>query len=378
MKIVHICQYFQEEMSYQENLLPKFQANQGHEVIVIVSDREYKFNNNINRRIVGCKEIRQHNYKVIRLPIYLESINKFVIFKQLGDKLNELKPDLIYHHGLTAPSIFTCINYKKKNKCFLKVDCHSDINNSMHGFRGEIYHKVFWRQILKRIQRYFDGIDYIAPSCLDFLKNIYKLDDELYNFTILGGDSSFIKESLEHRQNIRKNYNIQEDEIVLIHCGKMDMHKRTKELLMTFNQLRNPKIRLMIIGSIDKNYEKNISCYLEDSRIIFVGWKNSYEMLKHFCSGDILVQPGSLSAVFQNAMCCGIPVILDKTSMGEYLTNNDSGILVDGKSIESIKEGILKFIKNPNYYKKNCIEYAIPKLKYEEIAKKSLKIMREY
>ncbi|WP_346848497.1 glycosyltransferase [uncultured Clostridium sp.] len=375
MRIVHICQYFQENMSYQENLLPKFHSKLGNEVILVTSDREFRFNNNMHNRIIGCEDKVIDNYRIIRLPIKFELINKFAQFENLNSILCDLKPDLIYHHGLTSPSIFTCVNYKKRYGCLLKVDCHTDIKNSMIGFKGKMYHKYMWKPILKNIQKYFDGIDYVAPSSLEFLKEVYKLDEKLFNFTILGGDPDILEYAKTYRKYIREEYRINNNEIVLIHCGKLDKFKKTKELLLAFKDL-DIDCKLMIIGSINKDYEDEIKKYLDDSRIIFVGWKNSSKMLEYFCAGDALIQPGSLSAIFQNAMCCGIPVILNNTSMGEYLTEDDCGILVDGNSISSIKQGILEFIERPNYYRSNCIKYAISKVSYNEIAKKTLEIKK--
>ena len=43
MKILHICQYFQENMGYQENTLPVAQKEIGNEVYIVTSNRECEF-----------------------------------------------------------------------------------------------------------------------------------------------------------------------------------------------------------------------------------------------------------------------------------------------------------------------------------------------
>jgi glycosyltransferase involved in cell wall biosynthesis len=375
MRIVHVSQYYNDSMSYQENILPIHQSNLGHEVIILTSPLTNSF---IKDRTRGCGEYYDKNFKIRRIGIKKEFLDRFVIFQSLYKNLKELKPDLIYHHGMTSPSIFTCIKYKKNYECLLKVDCHMDNKNSMNGLIGYIYQRYLWRPILRYLQKYFNGIDYVAPSSLDFLRSVYKLDESLYNFTVLGGDSSILKDADHYKKKVREEYNINKDDLVLVHCGKLDNLKRTKELLIAFNKIKENNIKLLIIGSFEENYKKELERYLRDNRIIYVGWKNSRDMLNYFCAGDVLVQPGSLSAVFQNAMCCGIPVILDNTSMGEYLTENECGILINGENPESIRAGILRFIDNPEFYKKNCLRYAIPKLDYSEIAKKSLLIKQTF
>jgi hypothetical protein len=39
MKIIHVIDYFQPQLGYQETFLAKEQAKQGHEVYVLTSDR---------------------------------------------------------------------------------------------------------------------------------------------------------------------------------------------------------------------------------------------------------------------------------------------------------------------------------------------------
>ena len=47
---------------------------------------------------------------------------------------------------------------------------------------------------------------------------------------------------------------------------------------------------------------------------------------------DYLIQPGSLSNSFIDAICCGLPLILLNTPQGKSLTSSGNGILIQENS----------------------------------------------
>ena len=47
-----------------------------------------------------------------------------------------------------------------------------------------------------------------------------------------------------------------------------------------------------------------------DSRVIYLGWKNSDDLMEYLCAADLYCQPGKVSAIMQNAVCAGCPILL--------------------------------------------------------------------
>jgi len=43
--------------------------------------------------------------------------------------------------------------------------------------------------------------------------------------------------------------------------------------------------------------------------VVYLGWKQSSELLSYLCAADLYCQPGSVSATLQNAVCCGCAVM---------------------------------------------------------------------
>jgi len=53
------------------------------------------------------------------------------------------------------------------------------------------------------------------------------------------------------------------------------------------------------------------------------GWKSREDLLDYLCAADMYLQPGSVSATLQNAICCGTPVMIyPHNSYDEYAREN--------------------------------------------------------
>ncbi|TZE83082.1 glycosyltransferase family 4 protein [Calorimonas adulescens] len=377
MKIVHICQYFAEDMGYQENLLPVYQKILGHKVYIITSDREPLFHNNKDKRIVGKLIKNYKGVELFRINIKYESINRFVIFNDLYNLLENIQPDYIFHHGITVPSLFTAIKYVKKNPyVILNCDIHSDYNNSMRNYFSEIYHKVIWRNIIKFCLPYIKKIYCVAPESLKFAENVYKIYKDKLEFLPLGGDTKVLENYDMVRSKYRKLLGINDNELLFVHAGKITSSKNTKLLLESFNHLEFNNIHLLIIGDIENSYYKELEPYIVvNKRIKYIGWKSSEELEKYFCAADLLIQPGSLSAIFEQAICCGLPVVLKECELNKFLVSNNNGILLKQMTSEELENILRTVIENRDLIDvmhKKAVEFAQNSLSYQVIANKTL------
>ena len=78
MRIIHVSSHLYPALGYQDSLLPKAQANLGHEVYVVTSDRHERFiykNNKIvlGERIRGAGFFEEDGIKVWRLKILVSN-----------------------------------------------------------------------------------------------------------------------------------------------------------------------------------------------------------------------------------------------------------------------------------------------------------------
>lgn len=312
MKVLHLmlsCFYI-DNANYQENVIPRINKKDGHEVLIIASTDVFTDVATIGSTNPG-EYINEDGIKVIRLPYKFDLHRKLAMkirsYKGLDEKIKDFQPDVILFHGTAALDLNVVGNYVKTNpQVKLFVDAHEDYNNSAQNFISrKILYDNFYKKVLKKNLPYIQKILYITKETKNFLKEVFKIPEDKLSFFPLGGTIPSKDEQKLNREQIRKELVIKDDEILCIHSGKMDKLKRTEEILKGFIASENTKLRLVIIGSVGKDFEEIFNTYLSNPRIQFLGWKKASELQKYLMASDLYIQLGSQSATLQNAICCG-------------------------------------------------------------------------
>lgn len=356
MNILHVsiaCHYT-ENMTYQDNQLSEQNALDGHAVTVISDCFKHE-----GSKIVKIPEedtILDNGIRLIRVeydliihPLISSKIRKV---NKLYKIIKDIKPDVILFHGAAGYEMLTVAKYKKNNpKIKLYVDSHQDFHNSGTFWLSKvIQYKLFNRYIVNNIKGIVDKFLYISYESKDFLKIIYGLEDDKLEFYPLGGNIIEEVDKNQFSNEIRAQHGYTNNDILVLHTGKLAPSKKTKDLILAFKSVTDPHLKLIIVGSIPIDYSQILSDLIQsDERINFVGWKNSNEFKKYLCAADLYFQPGTQSATMQNAICCGTPVALAPYSSHEpYLKGNGFYI----KSVEEYINVFKKISQDPNLLKK--------------------------
>ena len=379
MKILHVCLsgYYSEGWGYQDNLMTEQNIQNGYEVHVIAS----RFHRSIDNKIVknpNNSYIDKYGVYIHRLDFkfpYLGKFNNNVrIYRGLLKTMQFIKPDIIFVHGLQFLDINTIAKYAKRNHITkIYADNHAMHSNSAKSIISKyILHRIIYKYFINRNAVIFKKIFYINESSKKFLISEYKIKKNIEFFPLCGKTISVNSREIK-RQTMRKKLGLSESDIVFIHAGKLNKEKKTLELIKTFNELESLAY-LVIVGSVDDaisfNFYKEIK---KNNSIYYVGWKNSDELIDYLCCGDVLVQPGSQSILFQQAISCGLALILDKNEDTEKLVKYNNGLLLS--KIEELRESLLFFLNEKNIlveYKKKSYLLATKELNYDVISKKYL------
>lgn len=345
MKILHCCLscFYIDNYNYQENVLPLINKNHGHEVKIIASTETFIENSKLGYVNPG-KYINRDGIEVERVPYkrYLPHfiMKKIRIYKNVYNLIEEFSPDIILFHGICAYELLTIVKYKKNNpNVKIYIDSHSDFNNSSQNvISREILHKRFYKRIVDKALPWIDKILCISTEAIEFLEQLYKVPKNKMELYPLGGIIFSNLQWKEKRDKIRKYLSANEDDILVIHSGKMDVKKCTIELLKAFIQVDNSNLKLILIGSFTQEIKNTVKSIInDDKRIKYMGWKDSSTLLEYLCAADIYVQPGSQSATMQNAICCRCPIsIYPHKSHEPYLKEN-------GFYIKNINEMVQMF-----------------------------------
>lgn len=351
MRIVHVClaSHYTEGMNYQDNILPDVNSQDGHEVLIISDTQKY-----IDGKLVDTNEEEKnlkHNLKLIRInfdKIFTKFISeKIRKVKKLYNILENFKPDVILFHGMCAYELLTVSKYKKNHPSIkLYADSHEDfINSARTFFSKNVLHRLFYKRIALKCLQYIDKVLYISEETRIFLHDFYEIPSEKLEFFPLGGFIIEEEEKKEIREKVRKELKISEEDLILIHSGKLDKLKKTKELLEAFFKLNSNNIYLIIIGNIPDDNRNLYNLIKEDKRVKYLGWKSGDDLLEYICASDVYMQPGSQSSTSLTAVCCGLPILLyPSISYREMFDTN----VFWAKDKSEIKETLEKIVENPN------------------------------
>tara|TARA_R110002167_G_scaffold3623_4_gene17662 strand:+ start:24868 stop:26010 length:1143 start_codon:yes stop_codon:yes gene_type:complete len=373
MRVVHVTGYYSEKMAYQENLLPLGQYELGHDVVIITGryEPDFGFNSLTRKRPKGWFVDR--GVKILRLNHYFELKNKGPVLFGLIYNLYKLKPELLFVHGIGS-AFLVCLIYKLIfSKVILQFDCHSTKDNSLGSKIGPFYHGIF-RFLFSLSKHKFDRIFGVSPESIQFMEDVYKLNPSYTTLLPLPGDASLINKYSEIRGKVRSDWQVDSDALILIHTGKLPGDKETEMLLKVFLGMENRNLKLMIAGSIDKSFEIKFDEYLsQDARIKYLGWVDAHKLREYFIASDLLVQPGSLSNSFVDAICCGLPVLLGDTPQGRYLTKNENGKVVSRNDYLCLRSAIVDSLNRETLinFKRNSLN-AAEMFSYQTNAKLSI------
>jgi glycosyltransferase involved in cell wall biosynthesis len=377
MKILHItvASAFTEGMSYQDNLLSSQNVADGHSVTVIADCNKF-----INGKIVYTPpedSMLSNGVRLIRLE-YKKVFNSFITSKircvpKLKEMIEILVPDIILFHGVAGWEMFTAAKYKRKHpNVKLYLDSHEDFHNSGTNLISRIFlYKLFNRMIVKKVIPYVDKVFCVTYECFGFLKTMYGISDQMLEYYPLGGVVFNDEIRIENRKRVRNELLLEENDILLIHSGKMDALKRTSEILVALQQIPDKRVKLILIGSMDQPTKSILEPMIQaDNRVKFLGWKSAEDLMEYLCACDLYFQPGGQSATLQNALCCGCAVAIYPHESHKYLLGDSAFYINDKEDIKNVLNCVLKDINILKEKQKQSFWIACKQLDYKVLAER--------
>ena len=380
MKILHIMlgNFYIDNYSYQENMLPKYHKIQGHEVEIIASLFTFDENGKGKWLSKGDKYVNEYGIPVTRLNFSRKPLSKkFRFYRGLSKELNRVSPDIIFIHGIQFSDISVVVSYLKKNpSVIVYADNHADFSNSAKNWISlHFLHEVIWRICAQKINPYVKKFYGVLPARVDFLANIYKLPREKIELLVMGADDDAVKAASNPNvhKKIRKKYDIADDDFLIINGGKIDNFKKQTLLLMdAVNSFPNPKVKLIIFGSVIPELKIEIKNRCSH-RVQYIGWINAENSYKYFASSNLACFPGRHSVFWEQAAGQGIPMLVKKWNGTTHVDMGGNVKFLKKDSVEEITEALNEILSGTNYEKMNsAAKQASAKFRYSDIAKRSI------
>lgn len=281
-----------------------------------------------------------------RLLTYLISL-----FFELIRTINKYDIDIIHAHSVVPTGLIGVIVAKILRKPIVITSHGMDITN----FENSHFFK-------KLILFSLNNCNKAIAVSEDLAQKMKSLGTNPNVITILRNAVDTKRFTPLKNENLRKNYKIKEDDILLLFVGYLDTFKGIFEIINSFDKIKKDDnlAKLMIIGTGPKKSElqnKVRDLGLEKS-VIFTGKVEPENIHKYYQAADIFVLPSHVDAggpplVFIEAMASGLPVIgTDVGGIPEGVENNMNGFIVPPKNVEELAKKLEILIKDENLRKK--------------------------
>ena len=321
LKIVHIVDHYYPELGYQIYYIASKMKDFGNDVIIVTSNRHSPvvFEEDAMKDVLGSRYLEASDkmidgLRIIRLKTLFE-FGSTVFLQDLKKTLEELKPDVIYIHGITTISAILCSLKSYIPKSTQLIYQTYQIESGSFGWHRIFYpffKLLFTRRIIAKASLFIA----IAEESKVFAINKIGIPTKRIKVLQHGADPIVFYMDETKREETRRKLYIHEDDIVFIYTGKILPYKcvyqlveSTLILLQEFNSLK-----LLIVGGGSKQYidqiKKKVIDSSQEGNIIFHDAVNHRELPEYYCCADVAVWPCSVTIATLEAMASSLPVIV--------------------------------------------------------------------
>ena len=281
-------------------------------------------------------------FTIFTVPSKKENIYKNITFINKIFKNNKF--DIVHSH--MAKSNFIIMKLAKKNNVPIRI-AHSHQSMKIDGKLKKVIYKIM--QFLNR--KYANIFLGCSEAALIYGFGEKVISNNYFYFVIHNAiDLERFKFNNSYREELRKRYNVSENEILIGSIGRFTYQKNQFFLLKVVDKLvkQNNNFKLLLIGEgeLKDDYLKYIKDNNLEKNVILETPKN--DIYKYYSAFDIFVFPSrfeGLGIVIIEAQACGLNCIISKNIPDDVKISN----LVDFLEIDSIKkwyDRLIKFNKN--------------------------------
>lgn len=260
MKILYIQEtdWLNKGPQQQHHLLERL-SNKGHHIIVLdyeIRWKEKKSKKLISRKFykkVPPKAFSSSNIHLIR-PTFLRIpfLNYLSILPTYGMEIFHLirkfQPDMVVGNGILTVAL-GCYLANKKNIPFIYL-----MVDKIHQLIPNRFFRLFGFALEQYIHRKAKKIIVINEQLKDYSIRM-KANPESTYVLRAGVEIELFKEDLEIRRKMRDKYAYKDEDIVLFFMGWLYIFSGLKEVLLKLFEMKNPKIKLFILGTGDLKVE---------------------------------------------------------------------------------------------------------------------------
>ncbi len=381
MRIVHVIDYFQPKLGYQETFLAGEHARLGHDVYVVTSDRynPIVYSGDAGRPVMGSRIVGngfsiEEGIQIWRLKTLFE-IPHIIWVRGLERKIQELKSDVVIMHGIANLFAIRIARLKSKTGSFkLIYDEHMLFSLSRGKMR--ILYPLFQRLFSNLIQQTADALVAILPETKAFMHEKYGIPLNRIAIIPLGADNELFRFDAVARQEVRRELALKEDDVVFIYTGKIIPQKKLRLLIKAAANLaaNHNNIKVMLVGSGSESHIGELKHDIKTKNLegIFI-WHEAVpnnQLYRVYAAADAAVWPSGPSIGMREAMACDLPIIISEDSAVSELVAYNNGFTFREEDVLQLTQQMTKLLdlKQRKEMGRNSRRFIEEKLNWKIIA----------
>jgi glycosyltransferase involved in cell wall biosynthesis len=207
--------------------------------------------------------------------------------------------------------------------------------------KGKAMIKSLW---LKYVYRHIDFAFYVGKNNKTYFEQYGLSADQLIYVPHAVDNERFAAPRQSEAIRIRRNFGIEEDELLLLFTGKFILKKGPQLLLKAFVALNYPGVHLLFVGSgvLELSIKASAASSLNNQNIHFLPFQNQQQMPAIYQSCDVFCLPStgpgeSWGLAINEAMAAGKPILASKNAGATVdLVNDANGAVFESGSTEDL------------------------------------------
>ncbi|PBB05447.1 N-acetyl-alpha-D-glucosaminyl L-malate synthase BshA [Salimicrobium humidisoli] len=350
--------------------LGKFLAEKGHEVHFITTQIPFRLNKIYPN--IYFHEVEVNNYPVFQHPPY-----DLALANKMAEVAKREELDLLHVHYAMPHAVCAILAKQMCSELDLKVI------TTLHGTDITVLGiDDNLKQLIKFGIEKSDAVTAVSNSLVDQTRRMLDTEKDMHVV------HNFVDErEYQHvdSRNLKQQFNIGEDEKVVIHVSNFRKVKRVEDVVRSFHLIQQEiTAKLVLVGDgpeFNKVYNLVEQLGIEE-KVLFVGKQERVQELLSIADVKLLLsEKESFGLVLLEAMACGVPCIgTDTGGIPEVIEDGVDGYIVEVQDIEQVKEKALRILKDAQLsrsFSENAVRAVSEKFSAEKIVKQYEKLYEQ-
>ena len=272
MKIIHLLDYFQPVLGYQETFLAREQIKAGHDVLVVCADRYAPFPQYeetvqpvLGKRVRKAGRGMEEGIPVWRLPVRYEGQYRCWL-AGLKEVLQTVQPDVVHAHNVVKFTTFQAAWWKKEVGYRLLVDDHMHTVNISQGVGGKLFYGAFRALVRPYLTRHIDVHAAITDETADISRQVFGFTTKPVHVVELGVDTDFFKFDPAVRETLRQQYDLAPSDFLVVYTGKLIPEKAPHWLIEAL--VHTPThVKALLVGNGSADYQQRLETIIIEHQL---------------------------------------------------------------------------------------------------------------